>query len=829
MNFLNFLNNKLKNNEIVLFDGGFGTEVLKRGIDLSDKCPESLNITDPDIIYDIHKSYVDAGSDLITTNTFGANRHKLQNYGQKNKLNEYIKSGIDIARKVALDEFKTTNRKIFVAATIGPIGSLVEPIGSLTFDDTYSIYKEVIQSFDSAKPDIIVLETMLDLQEARIALLAAKDTTDIPIIVSMTYEQGKRTTTGTPPEVAASVFDRMGAIAIAANCSVGPAQMLDVVENIRKVTDLPILIQSNAGMPVIQDGKTIFPLPAEEYSEKVLELIKKGANIIGGCCGTTPEHIKKVKEKLKKVLSSSMHSIGDPSLELNPGFPEHSSKNDKKVSYLASRTKLLEIDQYPIMIGERINPNALKKVAESLKTNNFSFILQEAQSQVEAGANVLDINVSAVNTNEPKNMKKLVSDISGIVDVPLCIDSPDYLAIEEGLKSFAGKALVNSVNGEQDRLAKILPLIKKYGASVIALTMDDNGIPDTVEGRIKIAERIIKECDRYGIPRADIYVDTLVLTISTNPKGAKITLDTIREIKARFGVRSTLGLSNISFGLPGRQIVNSNFLAMAIEAGLDAAITNPKNELLCNTFYSSALLCGYDTGAKQYIDSFYETDKTVVTSAQSSDLDLKTTIIKGMKELAIEKVKEEIAKSNKKALDIINEMIIPALDVVGDKFEKGEYFLPQLLLSADTAKEVSKYLQENLESDEKKEKIFDKVIVFATVKGDLHDIGKNIVISVLENYGYKVIDLGKSIDANVIIDTAIKNNAKAICLSALMTTTMQEMEAIVNKLQSKGIRDKFKILIGGAVVNQEYADKIGADAYSKDAMETVAILRKLGI
>ncbi|MCP4481488.1 MAG: dihydropteroate synthase [bacterium] len=788
----------IDNNNLIIFDGGLGTEILKRGIDLSAKCPESLNITNPKIIYEIHKSYIDAGANILTTNTFGCNRHKLESYGEGDNLKTYVKAGIEIAKKAASD-------KAFVAATTGTIGVLVEPLGPMSFNEVYNIYKELFEAFIEAKPDVIILETMIDIQEARIALLALKDISeDIPVIVSMTYENGERTTTGTPPEVAAAIFDRMGVDIIGANCSVGPDLMVDVVQKMRTVTDKPILIEANAGMPFIRNAETVFPLCPLDYTEEVVKIAEAGAKIIGGCCGTTPEHIKQLKNEL-----FALNLAGIPSVR------------NRSLSFLTSRTKLLEIDKYPFMIGERINPNALKKVAESLQRGKFSFILKEAKEQVEAGADVLDINVSAVNTNEPENMKKLVTDLAGIVNVPLCIDSPDHRALEEGLKAFPGKALVNSINGEADRLDKILPLIKNYGASVIALTMDDNGIPDTVLGRLAIAERIVKECDKYAIPRGDIYFDTLVLTISTNPQGAKVTLDTIREVKKKFGVRSALGMSNISFGLPGRSIINSNFLAMAIEAGLDAAITNPKNELLRNTVYASALLCGYDKGAKKYIESFYETDIATKEKQESKDVDLKTAIIKGMKDQALEKLKEE--KSS--ALETINNIIIPALDVVGDKYEKGEYFLPQLLLSAEAAKAVSSILQESFESKDSD----DKTIVFATVKGDLHDIGKNIVISVLENYGYKVVDLGKSIAAKTIVDAAISNNAKAIGLSALMTTTMQEMSVVINELKARGIREDIKVLIGGAVVNQKYADKIAADAYGKDAMATVSVLRELKV
>ncbi|MFC1485265.1 homocysteine S-methyltransferase family protein, partial [bacterium] len=755
----------------------------------------------PDIVKEIHRQYIDAGSNVITTNTFGANRYKLSHYGFEDKVGEFCSRGVELAREAAGDDN-------YVAAGMAPIGKLLQPLGDLTFDEAYSMYREIIQAFDRSKPDVIIMETMLDIGETRIAMTAVKENTDIPVIVSMTYDGGKRTTTGTPPEVAGVVFESLGAIAVGANCSTGPEELLFAAKKMNEVLNIPILIQSNAGNPTVKDGKTVFPLNPNEYAFHTKKIVQAGVKIVGGCCGTTPDHIRELAKELENIDVQSFET-----------------KKREKVSFLASRTKLLSIKDYPVMIGERINPNAQKKIAQGLKEGKFSYIFQEAESQANKGAEILDINVSAINVDEPKIMKQVVTDLSSIVDVPLCIDSSDYVAIREGLKYFPGKALVNSINGEKEKLEKILPLVKKYGASVIALTMDDDGIPDTVEGRFKIAERIIQECDKYEIPREDIYFDTLVLTISTNPQGAKITLDTMRKIKEAFGARTVLGLSNISYGLPGRVILNASFLSMAIEAGLDAAITNPKNDIIRNTFYSASLLCGYDRGAVRYIDSFYE-EEIAHSDKKEDKKNLKQAIIKGAKEEVADLAQQELA--NKKPLEIINEIVIPALDIVGDKYEKGEYFLPQLLLASEAAEVATSFIKDVMDkSGEIKEE--KATIVFATVKGDLHDIGKNIVISVLKNYGYKIIDLGKGVDAKSIVDTAIENNANVICLSALMTTTMQEMKVVVDMLKERGIRDKFKILIGGAVVNDEYANTIGVDAYAKDSTHTVNALRRLGV
>ncbi len=804
----------LEKARFVLFDGAFGTEILKAGIDISNFAPEYLNLKNPEIVKKIHKSYLEAGSDVITTNTFGANRLKLQNYQLEDKIDEIILAGVEIA-KSAIDDFP--DRNAFVAASVGPVGKLLEPLGDLKFDELEKVYDEVFTSISKTSVDLIILETMLDINEAKLALISAKKNTNLPAIVSLTFENGERLTTGTPPEACAILFSEMGADAVGANCSTGPRELQNVLSRMQNVTSaFPLIIQANAGLPISENGKTIFPLKAQDFANEMCQIAKNRAKILGGCCGTSPEHIGELKKALQNLDISSQK------------FETEKSKRDlSKISFFTSRTKVLELQKYPIILGERINTNAQKKIAESIKTQNFSAIMSEAISQVEKGAELLDVNICVPNIDEPKIMSNVIKDISGVVNVPICIDSPDFRAIETGLKYFPGKALVNSVDGEEEKLNKILPIVKKYGASIVALTMDEDGIPLTVEKRFEIAKKIVNECEKHGIERKNIFIDALVLSISTNPEGAKTTLETIRRIKNDLGTRTILGLSNISFGLPGRSVVNASFLAMAIEAGLDIAITNPMNESLRNTFYAACLLSGQDFGAEKYINSFYEEEIKSERKKESEIYSLGEAIIRGLKDKAVELVKREL--DSKTELEIINELIIPSLDIVGEKYEKGIYFLPQLLLAAETAESVSRVLQENIRKKGEVISENDKKIVFATVKGDLHDIGKNIVISVLKNYNYDVIDLGKSVDVETIIKTAIDSNAKAICLSALMTTTMPEMQKIVDELTKRNLRDRFKVIVGGAVVNEDFAISIKADAYSKDATSLVALLRKFGI
>ncbi|MFH1715252.1 MAG: homocysteine S-methyltransferase family protein [Elusimicrobiota bacterium] len=788
--------NLLKSKKPVLFDGAMGTMLIEYGIELSNMPPEILNVSNPAAIKKIHKAYIDSGSDVITTNTFGANRYKLGQYGMSDKVYELCYAGVKIAKEAA-------GKNVCVAASIGPIGKLLSPLGKMDFDDAVEIYAEMVKAFDEVGADLIIIETMLDLHEARAALFACRENTDIPIVVMMTFEGGARSATGTPPEAAAAVLSSLGACAVGMNCSSGPDDMAHAVKKMADISNIPIIAQANAGTPIQKDGKTIFPLNPEDFAGFYKEIIDQGASIIGGCCGTTPEHIRALKRTAQKLTIKKRN--------INPA------------TFLASRSKLLRIDKYPVIVGERINPNALKMVAQSVHDKEYSFIIHEAESQTDAGADILDVNVSVPNVDEPEIMRELVSQLSSIVNTPLCIDSPSYDALEAGLRAFPGRALVNSTNGEKERYSNILPLVKKYGAAVICLTMDENGIPETVDERVRIAERVIKECDKIGIQRKDIFVDTLTLTISTEPQGAVKAIEAMRIIKEKFGVRGLLGISNISFGLPGKEVLNAGFLGMAVGQGLDAAIMNPKNKYVRNMFAAGALLRGSDKAAERYL-AVVTDKKEELNVVKNEPLNLRKAIIKGVKSKIAGLVEKEL--ESKEPLQIINDLIIPALDEVGGKYDKGEFFLPQLLFAAEAAEAATKIIQEKLIS-QNKEASYKATILFATVKGDLHDIGKNIVISVLKNYGYKIIDLGKNADSESIIKNAEKYKADIIALSALMTTSMKEMEKLIIELKEKGLRDKYKIIIGGAVVNKEYAERIQADGYAKDPIETVNLLKKM--
>lgn len=791
----------------IFFDGAMGTELIARNALVDNAPPELLNCTNPTVLKNIYLDYLAAGSQVISTNTFGANRYKLSHYGMPNRVQELCHAGVRIARE-AIAESKKSKRDVLVAASVGPIGQLIKPLGALSFDDAYALFRETMDALATAQPDLILIETMLDIQEARAALLAAKSVTDIPVLVTMTFEHGERTTTGTPPEVAAVVFGDMGAAAVGANCSTGPAELISVAQRMRAVTNLPILIQANAGTPIKKGNITRFPLCPDDFAHAAQKLVDAGATLIGGCCGTTPQHI------------AALHSACAATNVQSKKFDE------QKVSYLASRTKLVTLDHTPLVVGERINPNAQKAIAQSIRNNDMSVCIREAEAQVAAGADILDVNVSVPNIDEPNTMAAAVEEISSLVDVPLCIDSPSLEALENGLKTFSGKALVNSTNGEHERLHAVLPLVKKYGASVVGLAMDETGIPETIEGRVAIAEKIITTCDTYGIARNDIFIDALTLAISTEPESAHKTLEAIRIIKQKFGVRTILGVSNVSFGLPERPFVNAAFLAMAVAAGLDAAIINPLNEHIRKTWHASLLLRGCDGAAQKYLAVCMATPSEKTSSVATPVMTLGDAIIKGNKTQIVDLVKTMC--EHKTPIEIVNDVIIPSLDEVGKRYAAGTFFLPQLLFAAEAAQRATTYL-ENVMSDAKEQSQPKATIVFATVKGDLHDIGKNIVIAVLKNYGYKIIDLGKNVARDVIIDAVEKHKADVVALSALMTTTLGEMELIVEELNQKKMHPQCKVIIGGAVVTEEYARSIGADGYARDAMHTVELLRKLEI
>ncbi|WFD09808.1 homocysteine S-methyltransferase family protein [Tepidibacter hydrothermalis] len=783
--------------ELLVFDGAMGTMLQEEGLKAG-HCPELMNVDYPDKVIKIHEKYLKAGADVITTNTFGGSRVKLKEYNLEDRVYEINSKAVEIAKKIA-DKYNK-----YVAASVGPTGKFVEPIGNNSFDEIYEIFKEQINALSSKKPDFILLETFNDLGEIRAALLAAKDVCDIPVICTLTYE-GDRTLTGVRPESAAIVLESLGASAVGVNCSGGPEELLEVTRKICKTTCLPVIVQPNAGLPVVKDGSIHYPLDGKSFIEKIEPYFEIGVNIFGSCCGSTPEHTKFIKERAKdlKVVKRDI----------------------EQVSTLASREEVVNIGKnyIPKIIGERINPTANKKLAQKIKDGDFLIAQDEAQIQVSNGSHLIDVNVGTDGIDEVNVMKNLVNLIQKNVNAPLSIDSTDKNVLEQALKNYHGKAIVNSVNGEEKSLKSILPIVKRYGAGVIGLTLDENGIPNTVKERLEIAKKIVDRCIEYNIPKKDIYIDPLCISISTDNNAAIETLEAIKVIKKELGVNIVLGVSNISFGLPSRSKLNSSFLSMAILNGLDLAILNPLDENIMNSYQAASVLSNRDQNATNYISLNSKKSISNPKIDESSDIisvdQLKKLIVNGSyKAINIAKklLDENIDKS-----EIIDEGLIKALDIVGQKFENKEYFLPQLMLSAEIVEKIFDLIKDTFSFDLKTK----GTIVIGTVKGDVHDIGKNMVSVMLRSHGYKVVDLGKNVSPDKFLKAAKEERADVISLSALMTTTMTEI-AITTEYIRKELPD-IKIIAGGAVVTEEFAKKSGADGYSEDAVSAVKLVDSL--
>ncbi len=780
---------------ILIFDGAMGTMLQSSGLQLGE-LPEILNITDSKIIIEIHKAYIEAGANVITTNTFGANEIKFEN--SNFSVEKIIHSAVENA-KIA-----TKNKQAYIALDIGPIGELLEPMGTLTFDEAYSIFKrQIIQGVKSGV-DLILIETMTDLYEAKAAVLAAKENSDLPVFCTMSFESDKRTFTGCNATSMVMVLEGLGVNALGVNCSLGPEEIEPIIDEILKISKVPVMVQPNAGLPNIIKGDTIFNILPEEFAVYGAKFKEKGVKVIGGCCGTTDRHIESLVKALKKV------KIKD--------------KKYSPLSGVCTPTKAVIIDQVKV-IGERINPTGKKLFKEALRNGDIDYILREAIAQVDAGAHILDVNVGLPEINEEEIMVKVIKEIQSILDVPLQIDSTNAKAIEMGLRYYNGKAIVNSVNGENKVLENILPIVKKYGAAVVGLTLDERGIPSSGEERFRIAEKIVKTAESYGIDKKDIYIDCLTLTAAAQQKDVKETLKALSLVKEKLNVKTVLGVSNVSFGLPNREILNKTFLAASLFAGLDLPIINPLNKDIMDTIVASKVLWNEDKGAKEYLKYNKNTSKEqtpIKKDVNNIQDDLFKIILKGIKEEAqIATVK---LLENKQPLEIVNEYIIPTLDIVGEKYENGHIFLPQLIQSAETVKESFEVIKDKLSKGTDAE-ISKGKIVLATVKGDIHDIGKNIVKVLLENYNYEIIDLGKDVSKEKIVEAVIKNNVKLIGLSALMTTTVKNMEETIFEL--KRTKPDCVVMVGGAVLNEEYANMIKADFYAKDAKESVTIARKV--
>ena len=812
------------NDKILIFDGGMGSLLQEAGLKPGE-LPETWNIKHPEILVKIHEDYLNAGANIILSNTFGANRLKYNETAEFN-LDEIV----DAAMKNARTAVEHCGRG-YVALDLGPTGRLLKPMGDLDFEEAVSIYTEVVKAGVRGGADLILIETMSDTYELKAAVLAAKENSDLPIFATTIFDgKGKLLTGGTPKAVVA-LLEGLGVDALGINCGLGPVQMKPIVEELLRYASIPVVVNPNAGLPRSEGGKTVYDIDPPEFVEEMKEMLEMGISAVGGCCGTTPEHIRLLAEMCK----------GRTRKPIEP-------KNDTLITSYAS---VVEMGTDPVIIGERINPTGKSKFKQALRDHNLEYILREAITQQENGAAVLDVNVGLPEIDEVAMMREVVQELQAVTELPLQIDTTDTEAMEQALRIYNGKALINSVNGKQEVMDAVFPLVKHYGGTVVALTIDEEGIPATADGRMAIARKICAEAEKYGIQKKDIVIDALCMTISSEPTGALVTLETVRRVRQELGCNTILGVSNISFGLPQREIVNSNFFTMAMQSGLTAAIINPNSAAMMRSYYSYRALAALDEHCGDYIEQAARLAipkagaggasgagaagsagsgvpaAGAVGNAASGSADagsqasgpehqLTVSVERGLKEQAASAAGELLKTMD--SLTVINSCMIPALDKVGKGFEAGTVFLPQLLMSAEAAKSAFEVIKNQMESSgeagEKKDKI-----VLATVKGDIHDIGKNIVKVLLENYSYDVLDLGKDVAPEAIVEETIKNHVRLVGLSALMTTTVPSMEETIKQLRKEA--PWAKVMVGGAVLTQEYADMIGADAYCRDAMASV--------
>ena len=797
--------------EWLFCDGGTGTFLQEHGLG-GGELPETWNIDHPDVITELYEGYLRAGSDIFNTNTFGLNSFKFPG-----RVEELMNAAVELAKKA----IENTGREdAYIAIDVGPTGKLLEPMGDLSFDKAVEVFGEVMSAGEKAGGDLILIETMSDSYEAKAAVLAAKEYTNLPVIVTTVYDQKGKLLTGGNVDSTVAMLEGLGVDALGMNCGMGPDLMIPMVERLVEVASIPIVVNPNAGLPRTEGGRTVFDVTPEEFSEVMSQIADMGVQVLGGCCGTTPEHIRQTIEKVRPK--------------------EFKPNTYKELTVVSSFCQAVTCDKKPIIIGERINPTGKKRFKQALRDADMDYILSQGLEQEDAGADILDVNVGLPEIDEPKMMREVVTRLQGVTGLPLQLDTTDAEALEQGLRYYNGKAMINSVNGKKEVIEMVMPLVKKYGGVLVGLALDEDGIPETADGRIAVAEKIYKAADEYGIPRKDIVIDGLCMTISSDSSSAVTTLETLRRIRDDYHGHTILGVSNISFGLPQRQVINSYFLTMAMQMGLSFAIMNPNNEQMMAAYRSFLALSDLDPQCMGFIEAYANATLSTIStggasgtaaagssgagaagSAGDSTADtgssksaLGNAIERGMVGVAESAMKEEM--KSRDALEIINDDLIPALDKVGKGFEKGTVFLPQLLLSADAAKAAFEVVKASMAGKPREMK--GKVII-ATVKGDIHDIGKNIVKVMLENYGYDVIDLGKDVPPEVIVDRAIEDDVKLVGLSALMTTTVVSMEDTIKLLREK--KPDTKVVVGGAVMTQEYADAIGADCYAKDAMATV--------
>ncbi len=770
--------------DFLFFDGAMGTLLQEKGL-LPGELPESWNITHPEIITEIHKAYFKAGANVVTSNTFGANPLKMDD------VCEIVAKGIENAKKAVYAPEQ------YVALDIGPTGKLLKPLGDLDFEDAVKAFSAPIKAGTSAGADLIIIETMNDPYELKAAIIAAKENSELPIFATFVLDENGKTMTGCDIKSMVAMLEGLGVSALGVNCSLGADKLKKFIPEIVSFSSIPVIVNPNAGMPIINNGKTHFDSTPDIFLANMLEIAQMGARILGGCCGTTPEHISKVVSALKNETPKKVIK--------------------KSITAVSSYSKCCVFDKKAVLIGERINPTGKPKLKAALRENNMDYLISEAIGQEEKNADMLDVNVGLPEINEPEFLERAIKEIQSVTSLPLQIDTSDTVALERAMRIYNGKPLVNSVNGKEESMRCVFPLVKKYGGAVIALTLDENGIPATAKGRYDIAEKIVRRAEKEGIDKKDIIVDPLCLTVSSDKNAPSVTLDAIKLIKSGLGVKTSLGISNVSFGLPKRDFINSTFFTLALQNGLDAVIMNPYSEEIMKAYHSYNALLGIDEVCEEYIA--FASEKTGAEVPEiKEEMTLEKAILKGLKKEARDAARLLI--TNTPPLEIVNNYIISALDIVGANYEKGISFLPQLLMSAETANIAFDVVKEKISAQESNK----GDIIMATVKGDVHDIGKNIVKAILQNYGYRVTDLGKDIPPEKILEYVKNSGIKLVGLSALMTTTIPSMEETIKLL--KEYDKDINIVVGGAVLTPEYAKMINADRYAKDAMDTVRFVKE---
>ena len=789
---------------ILYLDGGTGSILQSLGLKPGE-LPEVWNIERANDIVNVARQYYEAGSNVVYTNTFGANSLKYDGKDGRYSVEEIVSAAVNNTRR-ALNEAKGDKSDRYVALDIGPLGKMLSPLGDLPFEEAVEIFANTVRAGVKAGADLIAIETMNDSYETKAAVLAAKENSDLPVIVTNVYDEEAKLMTGACPESMVAMLEGLGVDALGANCSLGPKQMIPIAKRLYEATSLPLIMKPNAGLPKSVDGKTVFDVDAKEFSDIMTELVSLGARILGGCCGTTPEYIKETVKATKNLPICDIIY--------------------RNLTVVSSSQEAVYFDKKTILIGERINPTGKKLFKEALRNHDIGYVLNEGIKQKENGAHVLDVNVGLPEIDEPALLTECVEELQSVISLPLQIDTTNVNAMESALRVYNGKAMINSVNGKEEVMNEIFPLAKKYGGLVVCLTLDEDGIPDTAEKRIEIAEKIIKRAKDFGIDKKDLIFDPLAMAISSDSSQALVTLDAVKMLTDKLHVKTSLGVSNVSFGLPNREFITASFFTMAMQNGLSGAIMNPFSVEMMKAYYGFNALSMLDDNCAEYIDFagsieqntgvLNKTDKSGIVADENR---LKGAIIKGLKEEAAVLCKKALETAD--GLTLINEEIVPALDVVGVGFEKKTMFLPQLLMSAEAAKAAFDEVKKTISASEANK----ETVILATVKGDIHDIGKNIVKVIMENYGYKVIDLGKDVPPETIANCAIENNIRLVGLSALMTTTVPAMEETI-KLISK-LKPDCKVVVGGAVLTQEYADMIHADKYAKNAMETVRYAEEL--